>query len=162
MKYYYTYSTDIGNISIAEENGFITDLRFASEIASAQKSETEVIFLASSQLKEYLSGSRKEFDLPLEISGTDFEKSVYRAVQQVDYGTTETYKHIAQKINKPNAVRAVGNANNKNPILIFIPCHRIIGADGSLKGYSAGLEIKKYLLNLEKKYSDNIQKVYYT
>ncbi|MGN0469644.1 MAG: methylated-DNA--[protein]-cysteine S-methyltransferase [Acutalibacteraceae bacterium] len=152
MKYYYMYSTDIGNISIAEENGFITDLHFAEEIPSAQKSETEVIFSASSQLKEYLNGSRKDFDLPLKTHGTDFEQSVWRAVQQVNYGTTETYKQMAQRINKPYSARAVGNANNKNPILIFIPCHRIIGSDGSLKGYAAGAEIKKYLLELEKRY----------
>lgn len=100
-------------------------------------------------LREYFNGALKVFDLPLDVIGTPFQKQVWQALTEIPYGKTVTYKDIAVKINRPKAVRAVGMANNKNKIPIIIPCHRVIGSNGSLVGYGGGLHIKKKLLSLE-------------
>lgn len=105
---------------------------------------------AHKQLKEYFSGTRKEFDLKLNISGTDFQKKVWEALQGIPYGETRTYQDIAIAVGSPKACRAVGGANNKNKIPVIIPCHRVIGKDGSLVGFGSGLKIKKELLQLER------------
>ena len=104
----------------------------------------------SDQLKEYFTGNRKKFTLLLDIRGTSFQKQVWRTVIQVPYGKTCSYGEIASRIGNAKAARAVGMANHNNPIPIVIPCHRIIGADGSLTGYTAGISIKEKLLNFEK------------
>ena len=104
---------------------------------------------AARQLHEYFTGERKAFDLPLSIKGTDFQQAVWNALMDVPYGETRTYGEIAKAIGKPKAARAVGMANNRNPVSIVIPCHRIIGADGSLTGYGGGLNAKEFLLKLE-------------
>ncbi|MDQ0416658.1 O-6-methylguanine DNA methyltransferase [Croceifilum oryzae] len=101
------------------------------------------------QLLEYFDRKRKEFDLPLDLTGTPFQQLVYRQLCKIPYGTVASYKQVAEAIGVPKAVRAVGGANNKNPISIIVPCHRVIGANGSLVGYGGGLEIKKNLLQLE-------------
>ena len=101
------------------------------------------------QLDAYFSGELTHFDLPLRPSGTAFQQQVYGALQEIPYGATTTYGAIARKIGRPRAVRAVGAANGRNPIPIIIPCHRVIGADGSLTGFGGGLEIKKFLLDVE-------------
>lgn len=101
------------------------------------------------QLKEYFSGVRKDFDLPLHVIGTDFQKLVWRQLCQVPFGKTASYKEIAEKIGKPKAMRAVGQANHRNPIPIIIPCHRIIGSNGHLVGFVAGLDKKRFLLSHE-------------
>jgi len=103
------------------------------------------------QLDEYLNGERKEFDIPLLMVGTDFQKSVWNALLKIPYGTTSTYLQQAKSIGNEKAVRAVANANGANSMGIIIPCHRIIGSDGQLVGYAGGLPIKKRLLTLEKK-----------
>lgn len=103
------------------------------------------------ELAEYFAGKRKKFDLPLKQEGTQFQKKVWQELKQIPYGETKTYGEIAKLIDKPKASRAVGMANHNNPILILVPCHRVIGADGSLTGYAAGIEAKKYLLEFEKK-----------
>jgi len=105
---------------------------------------------AAGQLRQYFQGKRKQFNLPLDLEGTDFQKQVLRAVQQVPYGTTQSYQQIALKIGNPRAVRAVGNANRTNPLPIIIPCHRIIGSDGSMIGYGGGIDLKRKLLEFEK------------
>lgn len=105
---------------------------------------------AAEQLRQYFQGKRKQFSLPLDLEGTDFQKQVLRAVQQVPYGTTQSYQQIALKIGNPRAVRAVGNANRTNPLPIIIPCHRIIGSDGSMTGYGGGIDLKRKLLEFEK------------
>ena len=107
---------------------------------------------AAEQLRQYFQGKRKQFSLPLDLEGTDFQKQVLRAVQEVLYGTTQSYKEIAQKIGNPRAVRAVGNANRTNPLPIIIPCHRIIGSDGSMTGYGGGIDLKRKLLEFEKQH----------
>ncbi len=105
------------------------------------------------QIDEYLAGNRRVFDIPLLMVGTDFQRSVWNAVRQVPYGATMSYLQIARAIGKDKAVRAVGNACRANPIGIVVPCHRIIGSDGSLVGYYGGLSCKQRLLNLERRYA---------
>ncbi|SFF06013.1 methylated-DNA--[protein]-cysteine S-methyltransferase [Alteribacillus iranensis] len=112
--------------------------------------QTEVLKQTLVQLDEYFSGGRKGFNLPLHLFGTSFQKSVWHALQGIPYGETCTYKEIAAKTGSPNAVRAVGGANNKNPVSIIIPCHRVIGSSGKMIGYGGGLDKKEYLLQLEK------------
>lgn len=102
-----------------------------------------------SQLDEYFAGTRRRFDIPLLFIGTEFQKSVWRKLMDVPYGTTESYSAFARSLGIPTAVRAVANANGANPISIFAPCHRIIGSNGSLTGYGGGLSAKKFLLELE-------------
>jgi methylated-DNA-[protein]-cysteine S-methyltransferase len=101
------------------------------------------------QLKEYFSGARKDFDLPLHLIGTEFQKLVWRQLCQVPFGQTASYKEIAKKIGRPKGMRAVGQANHRNPIPIIIPCHRIIGANGHLVGFGGGLDKKRFLLSHE-------------
>ena len=144
------YKTKIGEIGILDNGNAITNVSFgriANEGADIR--ETTLIKDASKQLNEYLSGQRKIFDITLELSGTDFQKKVWKALQEIPYGEVCTYKDIAIKIGNINSCRAVGMANNKNPLPIVIPCHRVIGANGKLIGYAGGLTIKEMLLKLE-------------
>jgi len=101
------------------------------------------------QLRSYFAGKRTSFDLPLILEGTDFQKRVWTAIQNIPYGQTMSYKELAEKVGKPAAVRAVGAANGANPIPIIIPCHRVVGNDGSLTGFGGGLPLKRKLLDLE-------------
>jgi methylated-DNA-[protein]-cysteine S-methyltransferase len=105
---------------------------------------------ATRQLDEYFAGTRRSFDLDFRPSGTPFQLSVWRALQDIAFATTATYRDVATAIGNPKATRAVGLANNRNPIALFIPCHRVIGADGSLTGYGGGLEMKSWLLAHER------------
>ena len=111
---------------------------------------TELLSMATIQLDEYFQGKRTTFSLPFKLTGTPFQLAVWKELQNIPYGKTTSYKEIAQKINKPKAYRAVGMANNKNPLPIIIPCHRVIGSNGKLIGYAGGLKLKNYLLELEK------------
>ncbi|NLX63372.1 MAG: methylated-DNA--[protein]-cysteine S-methyltransferase [Clostridiaceae bacterium] len=113
--------------------------------------ETALIRKASRQIDEYLKGDRKIFDLPIFAVGTPFQQMVWEALKTIPYGETRSYKDIAVQIGKAKACRAVGMANNRNPIAIIIPCHRVIGSKGALVGYGGGLDIKKHLLGLEGK-----------
>ena len=101
------------------------------------------------QLGDYLAGRRRDFDLPLETGGTEFQRLCWDALQRIPYGETRTYGEMAREIGRPKAVRAVGHANHDNPIGVIIPCHRVIGANGSLTGYAGGLDMKRALLELE-------------
>lgn len=112
--------------------------------------ETPLIKEAAKQLYEYLEGKRKAFDIPIRLEGTPFQKAVWQALLRIPYGETMTYGEIADRIGNPKAARAVGMANNRNPVAVFVPCHRVIGADGGLVGYASGLVIKRWLLDLEK------------
>ena len=151
MKYSFAYSSPAGRIYIAESGGAITDLVFRP-IENTVEKETQLISRAIEMLREYFAGTRREFDLPLDPSGTDFQKKAWTALLDIPYGQTRTYKQQAEAIGNPKACRAVGSANGKNPISIFIPCHRVIGSDKTLTGYGGGLEIKKALLELERKH----------
>ena len=107
------------------------------------------MWFAASQLQEYFAGRRKTFDLPLAPRGTDFQCSVWRALSAIPWGAVCSYADIARAIDKPTAVRAVGAANGRNPLPIVVPCHRVIGSDGSLTGFAGGLDMKRKLLALE-------------
>jgi len=104
---------------------------------------------AVEQVNEYLNGKRRSFSIRLDLRGTVFQRRVWQALLQIPYGRTVTYRDVAAAVDNPRAVRAVGQANNKNPVAIIVPCHRVIGSDGSLVGYGGGLELKKRLLKLE-------------
>jgi methylated-DNA-[protein]-cysteine S-methyltransferase len=108
-----------------------------------------VLCATERQLAEYFAGARRAFDLPLDFAGTDFQQSVWRALLTIPFGETRTYAQIARQIGRPDAVRAVGAANGKNPISIVAPCHRVIGSNGELTGFAGGLDAKAYLLRLE-------------
>lgn len=146
------YESAIGRIGITENEGKITKVHIADDELpkDMQLCETPLLKEAVKQLESYFAGELKEFTLPLEPCGTAFMKKVWAALCEIPYGKTATYGDIAGKVGKPKAARAVGHANNRNPIPIFIPCHRVVGADGSLTGYRGGLEMKKKLLDLEK------------
>lgn len=156
MKKISYYETKIGRLGIAEENNCITDLYFESETISNGdfvEDESEILKEAGKQLQEYFKGMRKNFSLPLAPEGTEFMKKVWNALIDIPYGETRSYKEIAEKTDSKLAYRAVGLANNKNPIPIIIPCHRVIGSNKKLVGYGGGLEIKEYLLKLERQHS---------
>jgi methylated-DNA-[protein]-cysteine S-methyltransferase len=104
---------------------------------------------AARQLKEYFAGKRREFDLPLRMQGTEFQQRVWRELTKIPFGETRSYGQLAKRLNNPNGSRAVGLANGRNPIAIIVPCHRVIGADGSLTGFGGGLDRKEWLLTHE-------------
>jgi methylated-DNA-[protein]-cysteine S-methyltransferase len=135
-------------ISLSGRQSFLKDLERLvpdMELEEDEGKNKKVV----KQLKEYFSGARKDFDLPLHLIGTEFQKLVWRQLCQVPFGQTASYKEIAEKIGKPKAMRAVGQANHRNAIPIIIPCHRIIGANGHLVGFGSGLDKKRFLLSHE-------------
>lgn len=152
IKNVFFYPTAIGRIGIEENGAAITKLYFSRENAlqTAVLNETELLKKAGIQLQEYFAGKRRSFDLPLAPEGTPFQQKVWKALLEIPYGETRSYGDIARNIGQEKASRAVGMANNKNPIAIIIPCHRVVGSNGKLVGYAGGLDIKKQLLNLEK------------
>ncbi|MBF7074292.1 methylated-DNA--[protein]-cysteine S-methyltransferase [Glaciecola sp. MH2013] len=138
-----------GYLTIFASDDAVKAIDFTS--THPQENENQISSLAASQLKEYIAGARKEFDLPLDPEGTAFQKSVWQQLIQIKYGELASYLDIAKAIGNVKACRAVGAANGRNPIPIVIPCHRIIGSNGKLTGYAGGLERKSYLLALESK-----------
>ena len=108
-----------------------------------------IVALALDQIAEYLDGQRRDFDLPLDLRGTEFQRRIWATVAGIPYGQTRTYAEIALAIGKPKAVRAVGAANGANPLPLVVPCHRVVGSDGSLTGYGGGLDVKRKLLEME-------------
>lgn len=152
IKSIFFYQTSIGQIGIADNGDAITQITFDNEKipVDALVKETPLIKTAAQQIKEYLTGKRKLFDTPITAKGTPFQQLVWEALQAIPYGETRSYREIAESIGKPKACRAVGMANNRNPIALVIPCHRVIGANGKLVGYGGGLDIKEKLLHLEK------------
>lgn len=112
--------------------------------------ESKMLNKVEKQVNEYLEGKRKKFDIPLMLEGTEFQKRVWAELAKIPYGETRSYKDIAQALKDPNACRAVGTANGKNPISLIIPCHRVINQSGKMGGYAGGLSIKEFLLSLEK------------
>ena len=131
---------------------FLTSISFSEHIENALYGTTPVIDRALTQLNEYFAGRRKAFDLPLKLFGTEFQQKVWIALSKIPYGVTVSYKDLAETVGNPKACRAIGMANNKNPLPIILPCHRVIGKNGSLTGYAGGLHIKKFLLDLEQQY----------
>ncbi len=148
---YFCYDTDIGKIKISEKNGKIIGIGFSDcKKESEIEKETDYIKNTYIELKEYLYGKRKNFDIEIEMIGTEFQKKVWKELLNIPYGETRSYKDIAIAIGNEKSCRAVGNANNKNPIAIIVPCHRVIGSNGSMTGYAGGLDIKEKLLKIEK------------
>lgn len=143
--------TPIGRIGIVENGTAITHVFFGSMTPpqASMTGESALLRQAAAQVEEYFHGTRRTFDLPLAPQGTEFEQSVWKALQSIPYGETRSYGDIAHQLGKPGAHRAVGRANGLNPLGIIIPCHRVIGSNGRLTGYAGGLKIKEYLLELE-------------
>lgn len=146
----YYYDTFIGRLGIAATPSGIHHIYFHKGDPELPLKETSLIKKAHIQLSEYFEGKRRVFDIPLILKGSEFQKSVWEQLKKVPYGECISYQDVAYAINNPKACRAVGMANNKNPIPIIIPCHRIIGKNGTLVGYGGGLEIKEKLIYLEK------------
>ena len=146
------YESPVGMLGIAENGIAITDLFFGNTMPNPmwQLLNTPLLTQAINQLEAYFSGERTAFDLPLGAEGTEFQRSVWEALLRIPYGETRSYGQIAEAIGKPKAGRAVGMANHRNPIAIIIPCHRVIGSDGSLVGYGGGINVKTFLLQLER------------
>ena len=148
MIYQYSYETKLGSVTFVEEDGTLLAIS-THRTFTATVMETPFIKEAYRQFSEYLTGERKSFDLPFKLTGTDFQNRVWKALCEIPYGETRSYKQIAEAIGNPKAVRAVGMANNRNPLLVLVPCHRVIGCNGQLVGYAAGLNKKQFLLHLE-------------
>ncbi|MFC4075861.1 methylated-DNA--[protein]-cysteine S-methyltransferase [Salinithrix halophila] len=136
---------------IKGEQAYITMKLWAKEWIGPVRSERNDTALAPyvRQLQEYFEGKRRRFDISVDLYGTSFQKLVWQQLQAIPYGELRSYKDVATAMGAPKAVRAVGGANNKNPVSIIVPCHRVIGSNGSLVGYGGGLAIKEYLLDLE-------------
>jgi methylated-DNA-[protein]-cysteine S-methyltransferase len=156
---YYCYlDTPIGELLLAGDDDALCLVGFP-EGSMRKDPEPDWIYkekpfeAARQQLAEYFAGERREFDLPLKLSGTEFQMSVLRALQQIPYGETTSYSDIAERIGRPKAVRAVGAANGRNPVPIIVPCHRVIGSHGDLTGFGGGLDTKEALLRLEAEHS---------
>jgi len=142
-----TYNSPIGPLYLAEQDGAITHLVFRP--LDGTPGETPVLKRCMEQLDAYFAGTLQEFDLPLAPAGTEFQRRVWQTLRTIPYGETWSYKMLAEAANCPRGYRAVGLANNRNPISIIVPCHRVVGASGALTGYGGGLSNKAVLLDLE-------------
>jgi methylated-DNA-[protein]-cysteine S-methyltransferase len=146
------YLSPLGALQITANEKFLKKIEFASNediIPKDNKIESDIIKNTIAQLEEYFLQSRREFDIPLEMEGTDFQKKVWKELLTIPFGYTISYAQLAKKIGDENAVRAVGSANGQNPIAIIVPCHRVIGSTGDLTGYSGELWRKQWLLEHE-------------
>lgn len=144
------YESPAGLLEIVSEGNSLTAVRKYEAVPEDKDfSEDPVTRETEQQLREYFSGKRIAFDLPISLGGTDFRRAVWNALLEIPYGETRSYSEIASAVGKPSAQRAAGNAIGDNPILIVIPCHRVIRSDGGMGGFSAGIEMKKFLMKLE-------------
>lgn len=144
----HTFNTPIGAVRLVEEGGSIIRIEL-TDAAAPSSAPTTLLREAEHQITAYLRGERLQLDLPIRMVGTPFQQRVWRALQQIPYGTTRTYGEIASAIGNPRASRAVDMACNKNPLLLVVPCHRVVGANGKLIGFAYGTEAKRWLLELE-------------
>ena len=149
--YYYTYNTIIGSLNITADDFYIRYISIGKyKNDNHILKETEIINNAFIQINEYLSGSRKNFSLNIKYEGTLFQQKVWQSLLNIPYGNTISYKELAEKVLSPKGYRAAGSACGQNPLLIIVPCHRVIHSNGNISGYALGAEIKRFLLNLEK------------
>lgn len=159
--YYCFLDTPIGELLLAGEDGALSMIGFPKG-SMRREPEADWIFNekpladACRQLREYFAGERQAFDIPLQLSGTEFQVSVLEALRKIPYGQTASYGEIAKRIGRPRAVRAVGAANGRNPIPIVVPCHRVIGSTGDLTGFGGGLDTKEALLRLEAEHTQDL------
>ena len=142
------YESPIGFLEVQTTEGGLRAVSFTLEKSVVEK-ENIYNQLAVKQLDEYFKNERTEFDIPLDLEGTDFQLRVWRELSKIPFGKTKSYMDIAKALGDPKAIRAVGTSNGRNKISIIIPCHRVIGSDGSLTGYAGGMERKKWLLDFE-------------
>lgn len=151
-KYALVINSPIGLLTLIEENGFLVELSFGDTVNYQNTiiEETPLLVQTKKELDEYFLGQRTSFNIPYKLNGTTFQQGVWNALTKIPYGKTISYQGIAINVGNRKAVRAVGGANNKNPIAIIIPCHRVIGKNSKLIGYGGGLDKKIFLLNLEK------------
>ena len=152
--YYSWFASPVGCLLLAGSSARLSLVSFAARkrarsVDPEWQLDNSAFLEVVDQLQSYFAGERTNFDLPLVLEGTDFQKKVWTALQEIPYGETISYKKLAETVGSPKGVRAVGAANGANPIPIIIPCHRVIGHDGSLTGFGGGLPLKKQLLELE-------------
>ena len=141
--------TPLGTAEICGDENGISEVKITDAEAGSSEEVPEELQPATRQLSAYFEGNLKEFDLKLNPAGTDFQKKVWAALLQIPYGTTTSYLELSKKLGDVKAIRAVAAANGKNPLWVIVPCHRVIGSDGSLTGYAGGLARKKWLLEHE-------------
>lgn len=156
--YFTSINTPLGKIMLVSDGNVLTGLFFEQQksrvlLNDFTEAELPIFSLVEQQLHEYVQGIRKNFEIPFNPFGTDFQQKVWHAVAEISYGSTVSYRHLAERIGNPRSVRAVARAVGVNPILLLIPCHRVIGSNGKLVGYAGGLERKQFVLNIEKKNS---------
>ena len=152
------YSSPLGNLLIAEEEDAVVycqwedsvDERFITTWEEDKEQQNALLTLACRQMSEYFAGKRKAFDLPIRLNGTPFQQIVWKGLQKIPYGETLSYAGLARQIGREKAARAVGNANNHNPLMIIIPCHRVVASNGEISGYAGGITRKAWLLEKEK------------
>lgn len=153
MERSFCLTTPVGPVTVTATDEAVTAVRFGAAASAENLVEEKlppVLRQAVGELREYFAGTRRAFTLPLSPAGTPFQQQVWNALRGIPYGETRTYGQIAAQIGRPKACRAVGMANNRNPIAIVVPCHRVVGASGALVGYAAGLPVKETLLRLER------------
>ena len=149
---FYRFDTPFGPMALGEEGGAIVRLYLPNSPTPRLMSRaTPLLAEGERQLGEYFAGKREPFDLPLDLKGTPFQQKVWCALLDIPYGQTRTCGDIARAVGSPRSIRAVGLANNRNPVPILVPCHRVVGAGGALVGYAGGLELKAALLELERR-----------
>lgn len=149
---YQHLNTPIGTLRLVSDGEHIVRIEFEGQYqqnSDDKQAEDAALAACAKQLQEYFDGRRQHFDLPLAATGTAFQRSVWQALEEIPYGEVRSYRDIARTIGNEAAVRAVGAANGRNPLPVVVPCHRVIGSDGSLTGFAGGLEAKTHLLRLE-------------
>lgn len=149
--YQKTVPSPVGNLTLIANDTALVEVRFSTrpDETPVPEKTNAVLELAARELDEYFRGERREFTTPLAPEGTDFQRAAWKALTTIPYGETRSYGEQAARIGRPKAVRAIGAANGRNPLPIFLPCHRVIGANGSLTGFGGGLDKKEWLLRLE-------------
>ncbi len=147
------YDTPIGALTVTETDGAVTAIAFGAETDADQNAETPLLRAAEAELRAYFAGTLREFSVPIRMVGSEFSMRVWAALREIPYGQTVSYGELAVRVGNPNAARAVGMANHKNPIPLIVPCHRVIGANGKPVGYAGGIGTKTFLLNLERENS---------
>ena len=148
---YVVMNSPVGPLTVVSTENGLASVHFGRSVPKGVTADESGMSEAVRQLSEYFAGKRTEFDLPLDVEGTAFQKSVWKQLLQIPYGETRSYGDIAKSIGKPAAARAVGMANHNNPVAIVIPCHRVVGQNGSLTGYAGGLHLKEQLLSIERR-----------
>lgn len=150
MIYQKTMDTKVGPLTLVEEDGKLIGVSFGKSKVGYIK-DTALLLQTEEELQAYFRGDRTQFDIPLELHGTMFQKKVWEALLMIPYGETRSYQDIAISIGSSKSCRAIGGANHQNPIAIIIPCHRVIGKNQKLTGYAGGIDKKEFLLDLEKR-----------